>query len=268
MSVTIKIKEAHDLPHSNDLISKNDPYCVVSYGSCSRKTRVMKNAGNSVVWSEEFYLPYVVNEHISFHVYDRDRFTSDDHLCSGVLVEESFILGQFIGRVNLFTKNHSNGGYIEIDLKLNGVKAPTPAVQQQATPQPVVQPAVQQTPMQQPVMQQPMMAQQPMIHQQAIMFQPQVSPGQFLMPQQPMYQQGIVYAQNPQQMVYLQQPQFMPQQSQQFVNQFFVPPTFPQQFVATQPMYSVAPQGNVVFSPPQNLMYPPPQQQQQQNNNH
>ena len=69
----------------------SDPYVSIKIGNRIVGTTSIKFRELSPVWNEEFQIPLLhLNSHISFHIYDKDQFSSDDVL-GGVTADISHL---------------------------------------------------------------------------------------------------------------------------------------------------------------------------------
>ena len=58
-----------------------DPYCIVKYGPFVNQTPVDKNGHKEPFWDIEFILESApMTSAITFEIYDKDTFGSDDYL--------------------------------------------------------------------------------------------------------------------------------------------------------------------------------------------
>lgn len=55
-----------------------DPYCIISYGGKTHKTKVHKNAGKTPKWGEEFeFRILMMSDELIVKVCDKDTFSDD-----------------------------------------------------------------------------------------------------------------------------------------------------------------------------------------------
>ena len=99
MILHLKVVEAVDIPKM-DIISKSDPYCIVSLSNSvnRQRTKTIDNTDHPV-WNQEFHFPIKHNSNntpvsISITVYDEDTFSKDDIISSIEIPVNDYLVGR------------------------------------------------------------------------------------------------------------------------------------------------------------------------------
>ncbi|KDO29388.1 hypothetical protein SPRG_05925 [Saprolegnia parasitica CBS 223.65] len=254
--------------HDAQTFGKQDPYCKISVGHRTFKTRVHDNGGRNPVWNDKFVFE-VADMQLSqlvIEIWD-SNYTSDDYIGTCRLPMSIFASGQVIDQWYPVNYRNQQRGEINLRVQMLGIAgahappayghqqpyaAPPPAYQQPAPPA-YAQPSAPGYPSAPPAY-----GQQPAYNggyaQQQQQQQIQQQQQQLQQQQQAMQQQTI---QQQQMQLQQQQAQLAQQQAQmaaQASRPMYAPP--PPVYAAPQPMYAAPPP--VMMAPPPVIVGPPP----------
>ena len=76
MKISLTNMWAH-IDKNTDLFGKMDPYVVISAQNECQRTSVIKKGGTKISWTDTVLLNVMLEETISFKIYDKDTFFDD-----------------------------------------------------------------------------------------------------------------------------------------------------------------------------------------------
>jgi len=206
----ITVKAAHNLYDPN-WISSLDPYCVVTCGNQTHKTKAINKSKNPV-WNQNLVFEWTPDvKNIEFKVWDEDRGKDDFVGEAGLTLKDEILIKGFVGDLALFRKNGNKAGLLKVEMTWKTQQQHTAAAGTQLAMAALgahMQNNNSAVPMKSnpyAQMQAPQMAQPQMVQAQPQMVQPQVVQANGVVMQQPMMMQQ-------QSMMMQQQPVMMPGQ--------------------------------------------------------
>ncbi|KAF4675271.1 Serine/threonine-protein phosphatase 2B catalytic subunit alpha [Perkinsus olseni] len=155
--VKVEIKYARDL-YDTEMFGKMDPYVKVRLGRGKKyKTDVKKDVGRNPTFYESVEFKYDDEPEISFEVWDKDTFSSDDFVGSARVSMASIAKhGHWEGDLVLYRDGANKAGTLNVAIRMASTPSsktatPTPTVVAHATAVPVASHHQQQQPSQ-PIM--------------------------------------------------------------------------------------------------------------------
>ncbi|KFG61939.1 putative Elicitor-responsive protein [Toxoplasma gondii RUB] len=153
--VTVTVHGAREL-HSTNLITKMDPYCIVTMGNHTFKTNVDDHGNKTPCWNQAFKMDYVGEAQMRFKVLDKDKLTKDDYIGMADVTLSPIVYGTrlYNAEIELTRKEGKHAGFLKITIEfepkikagtsspsaapLNAIPAamPAPATVMHGTPAP------------------------------------------------------------------------------------------------------------------------------------
>ncbi|PFH34600.1 putative Elicitor-responsive protein [Besnoitia besnoiti] len=118
--ITVTVHGAREL-HSTNLITKMDPYCIVTMGSHTFKTNVDDHGNNTPTWNQTFKMDYAGEAQMRFRVMDKDKLTKDDYVGMADVTLSPIVYGTrlYNAEIELTRKEGRRAGYLKITIEFD-----------------------------------------------------------------------------------------------------------------------------------------------------
>ncbi|KEP64816.1 UNVERIFIED_CONTAM: Elicitor-responsive protein, putative [Hammondia hammondi] len=116
--VTVTVHSAREL-HSTNLITKMDPYCIVTMGNHTFKTNVDDHGNKTPCWNQAFKMDYVGEAQMRFKILDKDKLTKDDYIGMADVTLSPIVYGTrfYNAEIELTRKEGKRAGFLKITIE-------------------------------------------------------------------------------------------------------------------------------------------------------
>lgn len=114
----VTVHGARELYDTN-ILSRMDPYCIVTLGGQEYKTNVDTKGSKTPKWDQTFTFSYVGETTMRFKVMDKDKFTSDDYVGLADVSLGPIIHGtrKYLTELQLSRKEGKTAGFLKVSIE-------------------------------------------------------------------------------------------------------------------------------------------------------